>query len=544
MFKSKITNYRFYLFIVSFTLFLFLFPLVNKINFTQNDDWAFKLCVENYLQGNFNVNPITIFNKSAPLFYTQGIMGSLFSLVFGIENLPILTLIISVCNFYILYLILIKFLNKKPVDSILYSLLFFFNPLYFYSMLGFMTENYFLFFLLLSLYFILSFTKNTEGSSKREKTKDFILANIFIILGFFVRQFSFFTSIAFTIYLFFCLFSKEKQIHSKQKDIKNIQQKYFKQEDTYLICQILITVLLAGGYYLFMSGNQFEDSGLNLTKFLDTEYSLSIVIAICIYLVIYFLPLIISFLKDFILNIYKKPIKLFLVGLLALGIYFLALNNFYPNKLYRGEFPYFGNTVLREGFYTKGIQGQKTNFYGMYDLYKYWERLSQILLFSLLLIFLKLKDKLNNFFLIFLVIYIPFLLFNINVYDRYLSVIFLMFILLISSVLHNFKTIDKIIILGFIFFLSILCYQFSMDFVYTRKLVWKDANNLNIDKSLINAGTAWNRTYKVINPVYVYSYDSLDALRTENITLIKTLNIAYPFSFYPNNKVYLYNILK
>jgi len=50
-------------------------------------------------------------------------------------------------------ILVFKIFKLRIIHSILIALLLFFNPLHFYSVLGFMTENYLLFFALLGLYF-------------------------------------------------------------------------------------------------------------------------------------------------------------------------------------------------------------------------------------------------------------------------------------------------------------------------------------------------------------------------------------------------------
>src|SRR3989344_1094087 len=130
--------------IILFSIFV---PLITQINFMQNDDWNRYLSIQNFLNGDFKLLSVT-----ATTFYTQGFIGLFFAKIFGLQGLPILTLFISVANFYILTLMCNKMFQLRLVHSILIGLILFFNPLHFYSILGFMTENYLLFFALLGLY--------------------------------------------------------------------------------------------------------------------------------------------------------------------------------------------------------------------------------------------------------------------------------------------------------------------------------------------------------------------------------------------------------
>ena len=108
----------------------------------QNDDWVYYDNVDNFIKGNFLLSQLT-----APTFYLQGLIAAAYSKIFGLDNLPRLTLIFSIGNFFIFAKILKKVGNLKFLNSTLISLIFFFNPLHFYSLLGFMTEIYFMFFL-------------------------------------------------------------------------------------------------------------------------------------------------------------------------------------------------------------------------------------------------------------------------------------------------------------------------------------------------------------------------------------------------------------
>ena len=132
---------------VSLLLFLAALPLIVQINFFQNDDWVYYKMVAGFLQGNFSLHPY-----SAPTFYTQGFIATVFALVFGTKQLPVLTLAVTAVSFFVLAKILIDHLDQKPDKAVLLALLCFFNPLSVYLTLGFMTSQYFVLFLLLTLY--------------------------------------------------------------------------------------------------------------------------------------------------------------------------------------------------------------------------------------------------------------------------------------------------------------------------------------------------------------------------------------------------------
>ena len=166
------------IFLVGLLLFALIFPLSYKINFFQNDDWVYYKQVTNFLNKDF------VLDKSLEAaFYTQGFMAMGFARMFSLVRLPILTLLVSVLNFIIFTIIVYRFYVKKLIDSLLIGLTFFFAPLHIYSALGFMTDNYFLLFLLLTLLF-------SEYYLNTNKKIYFVLVNMSALAGFFVRQLS------------------------------------------------------------------------------------------------------------------------------------------------------------------------------------------------------------------------------------------------------------------------------------------------------------------------------------------------------------------
>jgi len=77
---SKIVKSRYFTgAAVSLFLFLLLLPPSVKIDFMQNDDWVYYGMVENFMKLDFRLDPL-----SAPTFYTQGVLGTLFAWVFGL----------------------------------------------------------------------------------------------------------------------------------------------------------------------------------------------------------------------------------------------------------------------------------------------------------------------------------------------------------------------------------------------------------------------------------------------------------------------------
>lgn len=153
---------------------LYLIILVSiafNVHFLQNDEWVYFLTIKNFLKLNFGLHPYI-----GATFYLQGFVSTLYSAVFGINKLPVLTALVSFVN----VLILLKILKSYAIgtkEQLILLLFMVVNPIFFYSTIGFMTEQYFLLPFLLSLYFIVRFNKIPT-------TKDFLLANLSILLSF------------------------------------------------------------------------------------------------------------------------------------------------------------------------------------------------------------------------------------------------------------------------------------------------------------------------------------------------------------------------
>ena len=164
---------NYYLEFVSLFILLALFPAYRLINFMQNDDWVYYQNISNLLSGNFLLHP-----KTAPSFYTISFGAGFWSLLFGIKSLPILTLIISIANFYVFVKILELKFSFSKITNLLISGILLTNFIHDYSSIGFMTENYLIFFLLLSILYF-------EKSEKLSQVKYLHLSNLFSIFTFF-----------------------------------------------------------------------------------------------------------------------------------------------------------------------------------------------------------------------------------------------------------------------------------------------------------------------------------------------------------------------
>jgi len=520
MFKNFTKDHT--ILLTSVAIFLLLIPLALSVNFMQNDDWVYYKTVSSFMHGNFAIDPYI-----SATFYLQGIFGALFSVVLGLQKLPILTLIFSCLNFYLVATILKKYFGKSYVYSILLAIIIFLNPLQVYSMLGFMTENYFIFFLLMSIYFICEFKKSDKP------LKPFILTNLFIVLGYFVRQISLVTLLAFAILL---LWERKWKFALYQLGV--------------LIASLLIH------FFVIPKRWGFYENSLVVGNLIKPYYINTFVIAVLVYLCAFTLPIVLyccsSTIKSiFCVKFYKYKILVVVMSVFAVVCIF---SKFKVYNLPVGEFYYFENTVVREGFYADDINGTPYNFVGYFKFYKYLEILSKFSVFLVLVIFIVNIPKSINLFSIYIVGYIAVLVFFPVMYDRYLLPLYPVFIFYLlqtsfefnnSSIVNLYRTVLVLFICLILFY----SYNFTMNFLVSERYALEKASILvdtGVKPEDINPTRAWRQTYinRRKNWTYLFSHDILKSkpLLGYSYTLIQQFRVEYPLNFFVNPYIYLYKL--
>lgn len=494
--------------IVSIFLFLALIPLYSYINFYQNDDWNRNTTVIRFLAGDFSLLQVT-----ATTFYSQGFLGMVWSYFFNVSNLPFLTLLISVLNFYLLWKILQNLNFSGEFSRFLISLLFFTNPLHAYSSIGFMTENYVIFYLLLGIYF---YFKN-----------HIYLSAIFGLAAFFSKQ----NALIFLVG--FCAFFLLK---NKIKELK--------------IFSFFTFFSLIFYYFIFPRTNEMKDKDFNFYNLTNFDYVFSLTYGIMIYLTFFTLPLIIYYIWEYLK---EKNVKIIFITLLcSVGLFVLLNHLFKPGVISWQEFPYFENVFERTGFLPRTIDGTKYQFKFNYDLYYYIDVISKINLSIFLSVFIikfinfnQNKSSFINFNLFILDINFLLMIFVSVFFDRYILLFLPFFILYLIGEIKSLKYLN-LILLPFVLFQSYFSYFLTSDFIYTHNYIWTKSSQLvlsnNIEKNKIDATGAWNRSFKTINPVYVFSYDSPKVNKDykDNYILLETKEINFKGNLFINPKVYLY----
>lgn len=494
-------------------LLLLILPLTLQISFMQNDDWVYYGMVKSFIAGDFRLADL-----AAPTFYAQGIPASLFALIFGLQVLPLLTLIVGVISFYIVVKILVNYFKTGFLVAVLLALLLFFNPVSMYSVLGFMSEYYFILYTLTGLYFCLKF-------EQLNNSRYFLLANIFIIVSFFVRQLGLVLSLAFAGSLL-------------------LQKKY-----KAAAVQVLISCIVYALYMLvFPKTPEMIEKPLSLSKFNDVRYLFSLGYGISIYLAAFCLPVLIA-----IVALHKRvALKLVLAGLVCFAVFILANKYFEPQKLAWPDFPYLQNTWEQSGLYPRTITGVKYGFIGMTYLYQYWSFMAKFGV-GVLLLLPVIKRKLN-IFILYLGIYIAVLFVTPEIYDRYLLPLFFVSIFyLISLYPQLFVTKSlKAALIVFLIPLIIYSYQLGLDFVRVNNYIWTRSAELvaksGVDPKAIKSTNAWKLTYK--NPTaqysYMFNYDSYTA-QPDLVCcwkLIETKDLGFTGSIFISPKIYLYQKLQ
>ncbi len=432
-----------YIFATTIALFLIFLPLVLSIDFYQNDDLVYYSNVNRFLHGD-----LTLSSEVAPTFYVQGLLGLAFVKFFSFDRLPILTFIISCLNFGTLSIISYRFFKQDVWKSILIGLLLFFNPISFYSMLGFMGEAYLLFFALISLYFYYSFFEN-------KKITQFIFANLFWILSFFVKQWAIVIPSAFVL------------------------QKFFQRKWNEMVPQLFILILVVSYYFfVFPRTNEMKEvKFFRLDFFIADNYIFISAYVLAIYLLVFAFPFVFSFIYEQARQLFNKKDKTqfsFLVVFSPLLAIFLEVAFRRTGYVFQ-TFPYYENIFMSTGFlpqiYVFGTEGVHPD--GAYTALIEFLGWIGLICLSMLLPLLFLTKKIKRSFLSFEVFAILVGLILIIgtpiIFDRYL-LIFIPIAIFFFIKLNDYK-VNIYAVSLFLFAQALISIDFGIEFVNRQKLI-------------------------------------------------------------------------
>lgn len=495
---------KFKLEIITLFLFLFLLPICLHVTYWQNDEGIFYGNVQRFLSGDLSLHPLT-----APTFYTQGFLAVTFSLIFGFSSLPFLTLAVSVGCVYVLSKILSDRFKLCFADTVFYTLLLFFNPLFMYSAFGFMTENYFLLFFLITLYFYLGETK-----------KDFTLGNMILFLAYMVRQLALVLPLAFSIFLF----------------LRNRYKKAAIQFGIFIL-------LLVFHFFIAPKTPEMFENDFKFSRLTYFRYTFSFFYIIGIYLASLLLPIFSSYVVSGFKKLGKTQITTGL-GIICIAFAFCFFY-FKPSVVWHDKFFYLINVLQRNGFYTENVHGFKPRFMQYDGLYFIWDLVSKIILISFAYIIIK-KRELISLSLITVVLYSGLLLISPKIHDRYLLPLFPLMVIFFADKIRLEK-ISRTALVIFVALLGFYSYNFTFDYVLTNEYVWNKSKEL-VSKDLSDPGeivstALWNFTYPSTQKGYTYkfTYDPPEKEEySKNHDLIDIAKIRYPLNFWRSQQIYLY----
>jgi hypothetical protein len=495
-------------------LLVALFPWISRVNFMQNDDWNRTTSVIRFLSGDTSLLQVT-----ATTFYIQGILGFLFSMIFGWEKLPFLTLFISVFNFYLFAKILSDHFKMDKFRSIVIGLVFFFTPLHIYSSIGFMTENYTIFFMLLALYYLLRHEKDRKPLS-------FLTFNLFGVFSFFTKQNGIIISFAYIPYL--------------------LIKKRYKQA---LLQTIIVGSLLLYYFILFPRTEEMNSKGFAYENFALPEYAYSLIFGILITVVSFLLPFVFNFVVNTVFENRKNVWKIFFILVSASLLYFVLNKYFVPGQLAWEEYPYFENTFERTGFFPRSIHGTKYHFRWNYDVFRFWDIGSRVLLSILLPCLILSWKKFVNIYSISIFGYLILMVFTEKFFDRYLLPLVplgILFFMSFKAEKSNLRYLYLATNLVFALFTAFLSFQMAADFIMTNNYVWGRSESLvseGVKPENISATMAWGRLHGVSNePRFFFSFDSPDKNPEllNQYRLFEERGTSFRGSIFVDPKLYLY----
>jgi len=412
-------------------------------NYPVNDDWVFVRQIEAFNQGILKLNA-----ELDPSFLSQGFLGFIWSKLFGagFVSLQILTILITLLGLWGFVEILKHFKLEKRL-IVVSSLLYIFNPLVFTSAFSFMTDNYLLTFMVLSIYFFLKYEKTLLYA-------DTVFASILTLIAALVRQVGVFIGLAFMAGLLF-----EKHVLKMPKSEKTQWRAVF---------TVFLAVFL--GFYI---PRIWPDYGSNRMFILPEQVfgRVRLWLLSWHYIPLFIFPLFLG------LRVKINTVRKQLMVLAMAGIFTIFLYNF-------DIFPV-GNVLYLEGLHAK------SDFRPTFSLlnnifFKLWFSITVAFALAKGAFFLtdlikkaKLKWERQDFFLLSLGLMNCFvLLVSSDFYDRYLLPSFVCFFLLFLKKFSKNIVVSKRVIFTtavLIFISVILQWEFSAK----NRLKWQQVRALS-----------------------------------------------------------------
>ncbi len=453
-------------------LLLILIPLVFASlliipikNFSSGDDYAYYSTVENFLNGNFRLHA-----NISMTFVLQGLYGALVSSIIGFSHssLIIATIILSGITVVSVYIFLRKLVGRK--FAFLGSLLFLFNPVYFYLSHTFMTDVPALSLVTLSFIFMYN------GVQER-KYKYILFGIIFSALAFGIRQYGLAPILGLALYY---MLNKRSELLK----LKNI---------LLLIILPISLVSLWFYWYYYVHGpsdciTSYFTLGGNILRTLGKGG---------LFIGYFFLPVSLIYIANYksvvsefrkLKNIYKIIVTSLVVAMIGWLLFINIVQKdpiFYSTSL---------SSNLGLGATVNAISGEKNNIFPEI----FWvpiTLLSMVSATSILIHALSLaNDKKYKFIFYILIAEILAILFIKAFYERYLMIFI---VLMLPFMLHSIRDLRygrKFLAVGIIIFAAWSFYGLY-DYWNWNQARWDNINYLlssGVDENLIDGGFEYN----------------------------------------------------
>ncbi|NMB69651.1 hypothetical protein GYA27_00405 [candidate division WWE3 bacterium] len=438
MFTAIKNNRHLLAVIVAFLLFVVIVGV--KGNFPTNDDWYFVRQVKAFDLGIFKLHA-----KVLPIFIVQGFLGLLWGTLFGIgfDSLRILTLLVTLFSGIILYRTILLVTPQKRLAG-LGMFIYLFNPIVLSSAFTFMTENYYLLFMVCSVYFAVKFFN-------LNRTKEFYLALLFMLLTSLVRQTG--------LFLFLAFFAA-----ASWKNVKNISWR----KTLFFFFSLTVTILL------IVFWPRYQTSVIDKSINLSSGYNV-ILERLSVYLLA--IPMLVFWISP--LFIIKKPSvgRLFDVSVLTwLFSYIVFRVDIFP----LGSVFYFESLHIKSGFRHSLSIFDNVPAKIVMSVY-----LGLLISVSAIYVFNKIKKiHINNRVTVFLWLCVvgvltPILL-TPTVYDRYFTPLIVFTVLLL---IPEIKSQSKIFTLGILIFAFISVVN-VYEFIIVKSLKHKLYESLLADSTV------------------------------------------------------------
>ncbi|KKS21191.1 MAG: hypothetical protein UU80_C0033G0002 [candidate division WWE3 bacterium GW2011_GWA1_41_8] len=438
-------------------------------NFPVNDDWVFVRQVEAFSKGIF-----TLSAELDPSFISQGFLGLFWGQLFGYSfaSLKVLTFIVTLVG--LLFFVKILKLFKVPRNYLVVSgLLFLFNPLIFASAFTFMTDNYFLTFTLISVYFYLKYFMADRSMRYA------VLGSLFVVFAALTRQIGILIGISFIS----AILPESVRNVKKRSAGKNLIPVVITLSAVILTLAVTVLWPRFGSNRMFILTEQFTQ---RLTQMLLSVH----------YVPVFLSPLLLGLMSPQVKALIRSKFKLILITVLTGALfYYLYFFDIFP----------VGNVLYIEMLYTK------SNFRSSFSLFDntfFKVFLSVVLALALSKMLMNVKIKFDrktikshigkisapDVFLISLnTLNILILLFSSDYYDRYLIPIFAIF-----SIIYVKNNVEKIKLTKLAIAATVLIMFISVTLqweYYARyTIMWKQAQAVSRDTGLVSQ-VNFNDTY-------------------------------------------------